>query len=238
MIRAEKLEKEYRSDSVVTPVLKGVNFNIDRGEFVAIVGSSGSGKSTLLNIIGLLDAPTSGKYFIEEKEMSDITKDERAKKKKKKIGFVFQRYNLLPRTSVLENVMLPTVYNTQIKREEAERKARDILEKVGLSHRLSNRPNELSGGESQRTAIARALINNPTLILADEPTGNLGYEHTDPVMNIFKNLNKEEHTILLVTHSKEIASYASRVLHLTKGIIKERPPEEINHTLNNSRKSK
>lgn len=236
MLKTRKLEKEYRSDSVVTPVLQGINFDIKDGEFVSIVGVSGSGKSTLLNVIGLLDSPTSGKYWIDEKEVADLNSDERAKMRNKKIGFVFQRYNLLPRTSVLENVLLPTIYNAGISRKEAEQRAHDLLEKVGLSHRLQNDPNELSGGESQRVAIARSLINNPSLILADEPTGNLGYKHTEPVMNILKDLNEEGHTVLLVTHSKEIANYASRILHLEKGIIQERPPQEMNHTLNGSKK--
>jgi len=236
MLRAEKIKKEYRSDSVVTPVLRGVNFDIKDGEFVSIVGVSGSGKSTLLNVIGLLDSPTSGSYYIDEKEVANLNSDERARIRNEKIGFVFQRYNLLPRTSVLENVLLPTIYNSKISREEAEKRARNLLEKVGLSHRLENEPNELSGGESQRVAIARSLVNNPSLILADEPTGNLGYKHTEPVMKILNDLNKEGHTILLVTHSKEIANYASRMLHLEKGIIKERPPQEMNHTLNGSKK--
>jgi len=227
MLKAKELKKEYRSNSVVTPVLMGVNFDIKDGEFVSIVGVSGSGKSTLLNVIGLLDSPTSGKYWIDEHEVADLDSDERAKMRNEKIGFVFQRYNLLPRTSVLENVLLPTIYNANISRGKADKKARDLLEKVGLSHRLDNEPNELSGGESQRVAIARSLINDPTLILADEPTGNLGYKHTEPVMDIFKDLNKEGHTILLVTHSKEIANYASRMLHLEKGIIRERPPKEM-----------
>lgn len=224
MIEARNLKKEYRSGSVVTPVLEGVSFTINQGEFVAIVGISGSGKSTLLNIIGLLDAPTSGSYLIDGKQVNDLRKDEMAHLRNQKIGFVFQRYNLLPRTSVLENVILPTLYNAQIKRKEAEQKAKELLDKLGLSHRLDNRPNELSGGESQRVAVARALINNPSLILADEPTGNLGYKNTKPIMDIFQKLSEEGNTILLVTHSKEIASYASRVLNLTKGVIKEEAP--------------
>lgn len=227
MITAKGIKKEYRSNSIVTSVLEDVSFNIKSGEFVSIVGTSGSGKSTLLNIIGLLDVPTEGSYFIEEKRVSDLGKDETALIRNQKIGFVFQRYNLLPRTSVLENVLLPTIYNPDIKRREAEQKARKLLERVGLSHRLDNRPNELSGGESQRVAIARALINNPALILADEPTGNLGYKNTKPIMNIFKELNEDGHTILLVTHSKEIASYASRILHLTKGVIEEKAPSSF-----------
>ena len=229
MIEAIKLRKEYSSGSVVTPVLREVSFKIEEGEFVGIVGTSGSGKSTLLNIVGLLDSPTGGSYLIDGKQVSDISKDEMAHIRNQKIGFVFQRYNLLPRTSVLENVILPTIYDPNIKREEAEQKARELLKKVDLLHRLDNRPNELSGGESQRVAIARALINNPSLILADEPTGNLGYKNTEPIMNLFKELNKEGHTILLVTHSKDIASYASRILHLTKGIIKEELPPSFDH---------
>ncbi len=236
MLEAKNLQKEYHTGSVVTPVLRGVNFKIERGEFVSIVGSSGSGKSTLLNLIGFLDNPTRGEYYFEEEEVSNITGDEMAEIRNQKIGFVFQRYNLLPRTSVLENVMLPTIYNPNLTEIEAKEKAKNLIEKVGLSHRIKNHPNQLSGGESQRVAIARALINDPSLILADEPTGNLGYEHTEPVMDIFNNLNKEGHTVLLVTHSKEISNYANRILHLDRGIIKERPPEDINHTLGKSRK--
>ncbi len=232
MIEAIRLRKEYSSNSVVTPVLREVSFKIEEGEFVGIVGTSGSGKSTLLNIVGLLDSPTGGSYLIDGKQASDISKDEMAHIRNQKIGFVFQRYNLLPRTSVLENVILPTIYNPNIKREEAEQKAKELLKKVDLLHRLDNRPNELSGGESQRVAIARALINNPSLILADEPTGNLGYKNTEPIMNLFKELNKEGHTILLVTHSKDIASYASRILHLTKGIMKEELPPSFDHKNN------
>lgn len=221
MVRMEDLKKEYRSDSVVTPVLKGVNFNIKEGEFVAIVGSSGSGKSTLLNIIGLLDTPTSGDYYLEGKEVGQLKGNEAAEIRNKKIGFIFQRYNLLPRTSVLENVLLPSVYNPSFPRSEAEKRAKKILDKVGLSHRLSNEPNELSGGESQRVTIARALINSPSILLADEPTGNLGYEHTEPVMDIFEELEQEGNTIIMVTHSKEIADYADRKIHLKRGIIEE-----------------
>lgn len=224
MIEAENLKKEYRSTSVVTPVLEGISFTIQEGEFVAIIGISGSGKSTLLNIIGLLDAPTSGKYLIDGKQVNDLRQDEMAHMRNQKIGFVFQRYNLLPRTSVLENVILPTLYNPQMGRKEAEQKAKELLENLGLSHRLNNRPNELSGGESQRVAVARALINNPSLILADEPTGNLGYKNTKPIMDIFQKLSREGNTILLVTHSQEIASYASRILHLKKGKINEETP--------------
>lgn len=221
MVKMKAIKKEYRSDSVVTPVLKGVNFDIKEGEFVSIVGASGSGKSTLLNLIGLLDSPTSGKYYLDQTEVSNLDKDQAANIRNKKIGFVFQRYNLLPRTSVLENVLLPTIYNSNLVRTKAEKRAKSLLKKVGLSHRLGNNPNQLSGGESQRVAIARALVNQPSLILADEPTGNLGYEHTEPVMDIFESLHSEGHTIILVTHNKEISDYAQRKLHLEKGVIAE-----------------
>jgi len=224
MIEAENLKKEYHSGPVVTPVLEGVSFTVKQGEFVAIVGISGSGKSTLLNIIGLLDTSTSGNYLIDGKRVNDLRQDEMAHIRNQKIGFVFQRYNLLPRTSVLENVILPTLYNPRMGRKEAEQKAKELLEKLGLLHRLNNRPNELSGGESQRVAVARALINNPSLILADEPTGNLGYKNTKPIMDIFQKLSREGNTILLVTHSQEIASYASRILHLREGKIKRETP--------------
>lgn len=235
MLKADNIRKTYYTDSVETPVLRGVNFEIEDGEFVSIAGVSGSGKSTLLNIIGLLDTPTDGEYWVDNQKTADLDDEERAQLRSEKIGFVFQRYNLLPRTSVLENVLLPTIYNANINRQEAEQRARNLLEKVGLSHRLENNPNELSGGESQRVAIARSLINDPSLILADEPTGNLGYKHTEPVMDIFKDLNQEGHTILLVTHSKEIANYATRMLHLKKGIIKERPPQDMNNKINHQK---
>lgn len=219
IIKAENLKKDYYSDSLVTSVLEGVNFSIKKGEFVSIVGVSGSGKSTLLNIMGLLDKPTSGSYFLDGRNVAQIDKDEQAYLRNQKIGFVFQRFNLLPKTSVLDNVLLPTVYNYQMSGEEAQEKAIKLLEKMGLSHRLKNYPNQISGGESQRVAIARALINSPSLILADEPTGNLGYKHTEPVMDILEELNNEGHTIILVTHSKEISAYANRQLNLVKGVI-------------------
>jgi len=233
MIKMQNVKKEYHSDSVITPVLKGVNFEIKEAEFVAIVGASGSGKSTLLNMIGLLDTPTSGDYYLDSKNVSELKRAEAAHIRNKKIGFVFQRYNLLPRTSVLENVLLPTIYNPNLKRKIAEDRAKSLIEKVGLSHRIDNTPSQLSGGESQRVAIARALINNPAIILADEPTGNLGYEHTEPVMNIFKDLNSDGNTIIMVTHSKEISDYAERKIHLEKGIIRESPPKD---RINNSSK--
>ena len=204
------------------PVLKGISLQIEQGEYVALMGESGSGKSTLMNILGCLDRPSGGEYLFEGKDISRATNDERAMLRNKKIGFVFQNFNLLPRTSALENVIMPLTYtaNGLSMRERLER-GRAMLEKVGLKDRMKHHPSQLSGGQQQRVAIARALINNPPVLFADEPTGNLDSQTSIEVMNMFTELNRQEKiTIILVTHSQEIADCAKRVIRLADGMIK------------------
>lgn len=219
LIKLEGIAKEYVNDGAVTPALRGVSFAVDQGQFVAIMGSSGSGKSTLMYIIGFLDRPTKGKYYFEKEDIIKFEDEKLAKIRNQKIGFVFQSYNLLPRISVLENVLLPTIYTPGLSKKEAERRAKDLLNKVGLSHRVEYRPNQLSGGEQQRVAIVRALINQPSLILADEPTGNLDSKSGQEVMEILQDLNEEGHTIVMVTHEKYVAECARRIIKLKDGQV-------------------
>ena len=221
MIEVKNITKVYQSGNVETKVLKGISFSISDGEFVAIMGPSGSGKSTLMHILGCLDVPTSGQYFLGEKDVSQLSDDELADIRKKKIGFVFQSFNLLPRTTVLRNVVLPLVC-ANVSRSERGEIARKSLTKVGLDetlfHHLSN---QLSGGEMQRVAIARALVNNPSIILADEPTGNLDSKTGELVLKTFQNLNQQGRTIILITHEKYIAEYAKRIISIKDGEIIE-----------------
>ena len=222
MIECKNISKTYQSGKIETIALKEVSFKIDDGEFVAIVGPSGSGKSTLMHIIGALDIPTSGNYLLDNKDVSEFSEDELADIRKNKIGFVFQSFNLLPRATVLRNVMLPLVY-ADIPKEEREQKAKNSLKNVGIeeSHFL-HRSNELSGGQMQRVAIARALINNPSLILADEPTGNLDTKTGELVLKTFQELNlKHHHTIVLITHEADVAKHADRIIHIRDGQIIE-----------------
>ncbi len=219
MIECKKLTKIYKSGDTETRALWDVSFKIKEGEFVAIIGPSGSGKSTLMHMLGALDVPTSGEYLLDEKDISDLSDDELAIIRKKKIGFVFQSFNLLPRASVLRNIYLPLVYE-EIPREKRYDLAKQALLKAGLSeeryHHLSN---QLSGGQMQRVAIARALVNNPSLILADEPTGNLDSKTGEIILNTFKQLNKEGKTIILITHERYIAEHADRIITIKDGEI-------------------
>lgn len=218
LITVTDLKKDYQTGDVVTPVLRGLNFSIERGEFVSIMGPSGSGKSTLMHILGFLDTLTSGKYLFENKDVSTLTDDELAAMRSSKVGFVFQAFNLLPRASALENVMLPLMYASVPKKEQTER-AEKLLASVGLEHRLQNTPGQLSGGEKQRVAIARSLINNPDVIFADEPTGNLDSKSGLQVMKILQDLNGIGHTIILVTHERYTAEHAKRIMQIKDGLI-------------------
>lgn len=221
MIQAQNVTKIYKSGNVETRALKSVSFIIQDGEFVAIIGPSGSGKSTLMHILGCLDISTSGQYFLGGKDVSRLSDDELTEIRKKKIGFVFQAFNLLPRTTVLRNVILPLVYANTPK-DKREKIARDCLLSTGLNEKQFHHfSNQLSGGEKQRVAIARALVNNPSLILADEPTGNLDSKTGEIVLETFKNLNKRGRTIILITHEKYIAGKAERVISLKDGEIIE-----------------
>lgn len=218
MIEAKNLEKIYRGDSTETPALQGASFNIEAGEFVAIMGPSGSGKSTLMHIMGFLDRPTSGVYKFEGKSIDDLSDDELARIRNKKMGFVFQSYNLLPRTTVFDNVKLPLAYSA-LKKEAEEHLVGEAIEAVGLSHRINFYPNQLSGGEQQRVAIARALVNHPGVIFADEPTGNLDSKSGKIIMDILQKLNDKGHTIILVTHEKYTSEHAKRIIQLVDGKI-------------------
>lgn len=221
MIEVKNIAKTYQSGDVDTQVLKGVSFSIKDGEFVAVVGPSGSGKSTLMHILGCLDVPTSGQYFFEGKDVSQFSDDELAEIRKKKIGFVFQSFNLLPRATVLRNALLPLIY-TNVAKEKREAIAKKALLDVGLAEsRFNHLSNQLSGGEMQRVAIARALVNNPSIIFADEPTGNLDSKTGEIVMETFQKLNQEGRTIILITHEKYIAQKAKRIISIKDGEIIE-----------------
>jgi putative ABC transport system ATP-binding protein len=220
LIRLDHVHKTYQMGDVEIHALRGINLNIERGEFVAIMGASGSGKSTTMNILGCLDKPTRGHYFLDGQDVSKLTKDELADIRNRKIGFVFQGFNLLSRTSAIENVELPMLY-LGLKPAERLKRATEALEIVGLSQRMHNMPNQLSGGQQQRVAIARALVNQPAIILADEPTGNLDSRTSIEVMDVFQQLNEERGiTIALVTHEPDIAQYARRVVVFKDGRIK------------------
>src|SRR6266446_2790942 len=217
-IRTEDLWKTYQMGSEEVQALRGVSVNIRRGEYVAIMGPSGSGKSTLMNLIGCLDTPTSGKYWLAGRLVSALDDDELAYIRNKEIGFVFQTFNLLPRATALHNVELPLIYNGTPSEERIE-KAKKALEKVDLMDRLTHKPNELSGGQRQRVAIARALVNSPSIVLADEPTGNLDSKTGEEIMALFENLYRQGNTIILVTHEHDIAQHAHRIIFIRDGKI-------------------
>jgi len=227
LIKLENITKIYPMGEVEVQALANVNIQIDKGEFTAIVGPSGSGKSTLMHIIGLLDSPTSGLVYLEGKKISDLSENELAVLRNEHIGFVFQSFNLLRRASALENVLLPLLYSQVVKKERAK-KAHFALEIVGLGDRLNHTASQLSGGQQQRVAIARALVNNPSIILADEPTGNLDSKSGGEIMNLLHNLNKAGITIILVTHELDIAKGAKRIIEIKDGkIIKDKKSKKI-----------
>ena len=218
VIEVNNITKHYLLGTQTVEALRGVSFRIKQGEFLAIMGPSGSGKSTLMNIIGCLDSPTNGTYHLNNKEVSTLEGDELAGIRNKEIGFVFQNFHLLARNSALDNVMLPLKY-AGFKKEDQLKKAKDTLSKVGLESRMSHQPSELSGGQQQRVAIARALVNNPSILFADEPTGNLDSQTGHDVMQLFHNLHQQGQTIILITHESEIASEAERVIYIKDGLI-------------------
>jgi ABC-type lipoprotein export system ATPase subunit len=221
LIELRDIRKAYHIGDVKVPALNGVSMVVARGEFVALMGTSGSGKSTLMNILGCLDRPTSGEYWLDGQEISRLSTDKRAMLRNHKIGFVFQNFNLLARTSALDNVTLPLAYNTENLPERLSRqRAAEMLYRVGLGDRIDHEPSQLSGGEQQRVAIARALINRPSILLADEPTGNLDSHTSGDILQLFEQLNEEQGiTIVLVTHDANIAHHAKRVIHISDGII-------------------
>ncbi|PIV01182.1 macrolide ABC transporter ATP-binding protein [Candidatus Shapirobacteria bacterium CG03_land_8_20_14_0_80_39_12] len=218
IIQAKHLTKIYKTDTLETVAVDDVSFRVEKGEFVAIMGPSGSGKSTLMHILGALDKPTSGEYILDEEKVEKLTDDELADIRNRKIGFVFQAFNLLPRTTTLKNVILPMIY-AGIPREEREERAKKFLKMVGLEDRMNHTSNQISGGQQQRVAIARALVLNPSIILADEPTGNIASAQAEEIMAIFQKLNDEGHTIIMITHESDIAEHAKRVIHLKDGKI-------------------
>jgi len=227
IIEIKALEKTYR-DEVETVALRGLDFSIENGEFISIMGPSGSGKSTLLHILGFLDRPTGGKYFFDGKNMDEYSDEDLAMVRNKKMGFVFQAFNLLPRTSVLENVKLPLLYS-DVKESLWDNIALEAIESVGMSHRINHETTRLSGGEKQRVAIARALVNNPSVIFADEPTGNLDSMSGGQVMEILEKLHENGHTIILVTHETYTAEYAHRLIKIKDGLVEFDGPVEKKH---------
>lgn len=220
LIDVRNLKKIYAIGKVEVHALRGVSFTVEQGEFIAIMGPSGSGKSTLMDILGCLAKPTEGEYYLEAQEVGKLSDNHLAEIRNRKVGFVFQSFNLLPRTTALHNVELPLIYSG-IGRRERKRRAFEALEVVGLADRVNHKSNELSGGQIQRVAIARALVNNPSITFADEPTGNLDTKSSEELMAIFERLNKEGNTIIMVTHEADLAAHAQRILHIRDGLIEQ-----------------
>ena len=218
IIDIRNITKTYHMGDIEVKALRGVSFTAEKGEFIAVMGPSGSGKSTMMDIMGCLASPSSGEYYLEDEEVSNLSDNQLAEIRNRKIGFVFQSFNLLPRTTALHNVELPLIYGGA-SRKERRKKAFESLEAVGLADRVDHKSNELSGGQIQRVAIARALVNNPSLVFADEPTGNLDTKSSGEIMSIFERLNEEGSTLVMVTHEPEIAQHAQRVIQLRDGLI-------------------
>jgi putative ABC transport system ATP-binding protein len=218
VIDIRKLVRNFKLGSETIKVLKSVDLLVQRGEYVALMGPSGSGKSTLMNILGCLDTPTEGEYYLNGREVAQLSDNELAEIRNKEIGFIFQTFNLLPRSTALDNVILPLIY-AGLKKDERDKQAKRALDQVGLSDRIMHRPNELSGGQRQRVAIARALVNNPSILLADEPTGNLDTKTSIEIMGLLHDIHKSGNTIIIVTHEEDIAQHAHRIIRLRDGVI-------------------
>ena len=218
VIKIRNITRDFPLGNEIVKVLMGIDLDIERGEYVALMGPSGSGKSTLMNLLGCLDTPTSGSYELNGKDVSNMTDDELAEISNKEIGFVFQTFNLLPRTTALENVALPMVY-AGISKSNRKIRAEEVLAEVGLADRMDHKPNQLSGGQRQRVAVGRALVNKPSIILADEPTGNLDSKTSLEIMNLFNEIHKQGNTVIVVTHEEEVAEHAHRIIRLRDGMI-------------------
>lgn len=218
VIKIRNITRDFHLGQEIVKVLKGIDLDIKRGEYLAIMGPSGSGKSTLMNLLGCLDTPTSGQYILNGKDVSKMSDDELAEIRNKEIGFVFQTFNLLPRTTALDNVALPMVY-AGVSKTDRKLRAEQVLTEVGLADRMDHKPNQLSGGQRQRVAVGRALVNKPSIILADEPTGNLDSITSGEIMNLFEDIHAAGNTVILVTHEEEIAAHAHRIIRLRDGIV-------------------
>lgn len=225
LIDIKDIKRDFQLGSETINVLKGIDLKINKGEYVALMGPSGSGKSTLMNLLGCLDTPTSGTYILNNKDVSQMIDDELAEIRNKEIGFVFQTFNLLPRTTALDNVALPMIYAGYSKTDRTER-AKEVLNQVGLGDRMDHQPNQLSGGQRQRVAVARALVNKPSIILADEPTGNLDSKTSVEIMRLFDEIHANGNTVILVTHEEDIAQHAHRIIRLRDGLIESDNPNK------------